>query len=161
MPLLIGLGIVIWQKCCQPLSFHSFSCGNQGERDSSLAVRATRAWVSTFSTMWRKLVSRREESSYERQRYEESRQLSTYLWALPCLSWIHARFPYILTANSLRPTKLVSLIWAFVLCKLMNLDELNLIQVVGLTVIEVWLSQWSKPLVVEWIASNVFLIRRN
>lgn len=38
------------------------------------------------------------------------------------------------TLNKL-PFSLVSLIWVFVLCKMMNLGELSLIQVVGLIVI--------------------------
>lgn len=38
------------------------------------------------------------------------------------------------TLNKL-PFSQVSLIWVFVLCKLMNLGELSLIQVVGLSVI--------------------------
>lgn len=65
-------------------------------RDPFRAMRTTGAWVSTFFTMWKKLVSRREGSSYKRQR-QESRQHSTSLCgpALSCPSCIHVRFSHI------------------------------------------------------------------
>lgn len=54
------------------------------DSDPSLAVRATGVHSATFSTMWKKLVSRKEWSRYERQ--GESRQHETCLCSpdLPC-----------------------------------------------------------------------------
>ena len=102
------------------------------ERDPSLAVGA--ADLLRPPHLLCKLVSRKAGAAVKDKDKEKSRQPSACLWgpALPCPGCIHMRVSCILSTNSLFSPHLM---WAFVLCKWINRDELVLIQVLGLTVI--------------------------